>query len=180
LPHPITSTRASQVAEKRDPCQRAAGVTLHFRSRKGCKIKISIYFKEFHMNNLFGDVIYAYTRAQAIEDGELVDVSEVAREAGFTLPVAVTRSVWDRYISWSDADTDRQSYQDESGRLWDVVSMLRMAIGSRRNESVLLYRLYVIPHDGRTRRAKLTTLKAMIHGGDNGEPVMTIMLPSED
>ena len=43
----------------------------------------------------FGPVIFAYTRAQAIEDGILVDVSETAREAGFRIPVAITRTVWD-------------------------------------------------------------------------------------
>ena len=36
----------------------------------------------------FAPVISAYTRAQAIEDGILVDVSETAREAGFKIPVA--------------------------------------------------------------------------------------------
>ena len=40
-------------------------------------------------NPLFGPVIYAYTRAQAIEDGVLADVTETAKEAGFKLPVAV-------------------------------------------------------------------------------------------
>lgn len=132
------------------------------------------------MNNLFGDVVHAYTRAQAIEDGELVDVSEVASEAGFRLSVVVTREVWERYIAWSDADSGAQSYQDESGRLWDVLSMLRFAVRSSKNECVIQYRLHVIPRDGRSRKAKLTRLKAMIHSGDNGEPVVTIMLPSED
>jgi len=132
------------------------------------------------MNNLFGEVIYAYTRAQAIADGELIDVSSVAEEAGFKIPVAVTRTVWEQYVAWTDVDTDNQTYQDESGRLWDVVSMLRMSINSRRDDSVIQYRLYIVPRDGRSRKAKLTTLKAMIHGGDNGEPVMTIKLPSED
>ena len=32
------------------------------------------------------EVIYAYTRAQAIEDGVLVDVSEIAEEAGNQVP----------------------------------------------------------------------------------------------
>jgi len=32
--------------------------------------------------DVFGPVIYAYTRAQAIEDGVLVDVSKMAKEAG--------------------------------------------------------------------------------------------------
>ena len=42
----------------------------------------------------FGPPISTYTRAQAIEDGFLVDVSETPREAGFKIPVALTRTVW--------------------------------------------------------------------------------------
>lgn len=40
------------------------------------------------MSYLFSDapVVHAYTRAEAIEDGVLVDVSETAREAGFRVP----------------------------------------------------------------------------------------------
>ena len=34
----------------------------------------------------FAPIIHSYTRAQAIEDGILVDVSDTAREAGFTIP----------------------------------------------------------------------------------------------
>jgi hypothetical protein len=34
------------------------------------------------------DLIYSYTRAQAIEDGVLVDVSEMAREGGIRFHVA--------------------------------------------------------------------------------------------
>ena len=47
----------------------------------------------------FDPAISAYTRAQAIEDGILVDVSDTAREAGFTIPVAVTRTVWSRLVA---------------------------------------------------------------------------------
>src|SRR4051812_27741843 len=41
---------------------------------------------------VFGEVIFAYTRKQAIEDGVLVDVTETAKEAGFKIPVALTRA----------------------------------------------------------------------------------------
>jgi hypothetical protein len=140
------------------------------------------FLRSFRMNknDLFGDVIYSYTRAQAIDDGSLVDVSETTREAGIGLQVAVTWAVWDRYISWDDSDTDRQSYQDESGRLWDIAWMLRMAINSCRDEGAVLYRLHVIPRDGRSRKPALIQLNAVIHGGDEGEPVITLMLPTED
>lgn len=40
------------------------------------------------------EVISVYTRAQALEDGVLVDLSYLAREAGFRWPLAVTRAVW--------------------------------------------------------------------------------------
>ena len=36
------------------------------------------------------DLIYSYTRAQALADGVLVDVSQMASEAGFRYPTAIT------------------------------------------------------------------------------------------
>ena len=50
-------------------------------------------------DDLFGKPIYVYTRAQAIEDGELIDVSKTAKQTGFKLPVAVTRAVWETSIN---------------------------------------------------------------------------------
>lgn len=132
------------------------------------------------MNSLFGNVVYTYTRANAIADGELVDVSVIAKEAGFRLHVAVTRTVWEKCVAWNLIDNKTQVNQDESGRLWDVIWMLRCAINSFKDKSVMQYRLYVIPRDGRSRRPKLTTLKASIHCGDEGEAVITVMLPDED
>jgi type I site-specific restriction endonuclease len=46
-------------------------------------------------DDFFGEVIFYYTRAQAIKDGVLVDVSKLASEAGFKYPVAVTQGVRD-------------------------------------------------------------------------------------
>ncbi len=82
------------------------------------------------MNELFqaSDVIHTHTRAQLIEDGDLIDVSETAREAGFTVPVAITRAAWADCVEWT-AETDKRkaTIQDEAGRLWDVVYMARLA-----------------------------------------------------
>ena len=38
------------------------------------------------------DLIHSYTRAQALADGALVDVSSVAAEYGILFPVAMTRA----------------------------------------------------------------------------------------
>ena len=71
-------------------------------------------------DNLFSeaDVIHTYTRAQAIEDGVLVDVTEMAEEAGFVWPVAVTAGVWALINS---IPPRFQGIQDVEGRLWDTV-----------------------------------------------------------
>ena len=130
--------------------------------------------------DLFGEMIYSYTRAQAIEDGELVDVSDMAKQSGFKIPVAVTRAVWDQYIEWTDEDDDKQTLQDQSGRLWDVLWMLYVACKRNKGESYINYELHVIPRDETSKSPNLVTLKSIICGGDKGEPVITIMLPNED
>ena len=122
------------------------------------------------------EIIYAYTRAQAMEDGELVNVSETAREAGIKFPAAVTRAVWVKYVEVPQGVT----CQDERGRLWDILWMFRCA-AARINGDTLLFKLYVRNHNReRLGRRDLVTLKAVCGPGDDAEPVITIMLPDED
>lgn len=126
-------------------------------------------------------MISSYTRAAAIEDDLLIDVSALAKEAGLKLPVAVTASVWQQYIVWSEQDTKLQTHQDTNGRLWDVLMMLQFAcrFGKKRLSS-FCYPLSVIPRNGKTTRPRPIRLKAVFSGGDHHEPVLTIMLPEED
>lgn len=130
------------------------------------------------------EVVHRYTRAEAIEDGYLVDVSETAeaREAGFTWPVALTRAVWDDCVEWSDEDSRRQTPQDETGRLWDVLYMARLAIKGHRGDgdTELIYKIRRVPRGGRGVMARDVSLKLVSGPGDNGEPVITIMMPDED
>jgi hypothetical protein len=122
------------------------------------------------------EIIYAYTRTQAIEDGELVDVSETAREAGIRFPVALTRAVWVKYAEVPEGVTS----QDERGRLWDILWMFRCA-AAKFSGSTLLFKLCVRNHNReRLNSRDLVTLKALCGPGDTVEPVITIMLPDED
>ncbi len=124
--------------------------------------------------------VYSYTRQQALEDGVLVDVTQTARECGFTIPVALTQAVFDQFVDWSEEDTARQTYQDIKGRLWDVLWMMRMQ--TKRIEQNGLFELRCIPRSTTSKRTTpiRVVLKALCHGGDKGEPVITVMLPSED
>ena len=128
----------------------------------------------------FGPVIDAYTRAQAIEDGILVDVSKTAREAGFKIPVAVTRTVWDRLVALPDG---YRGFQDEAGRLWDVLSMARhYALRASDSDRV---RMCVLVRDIRKdlrdsdRPPRRHFPIVAIGAGDDGGPVITIMWPED-
>ena len=46
-------------------------------------------------DELFGDLIDQYTRAEAIEDGVLIDVTQEAWEGRNPFPTALTATVWD-------------------------------------------------------------------------------------
>jgi hypothetical protein len=49
--------------------------------------------------NPFGEVIYTYTRAQAVADGFQVEVTTTAHEAAIRFPVFLTRKVFDAYVT---------------------------------------------------------------------------------
>ena len=129
---------------------------------------------------LFGEVIFSYTRAQAIEDGVLIDVSEIAREAKFSIPVAITAAVYSRCVQWTQADIEAKG-DSEDGRLWDVVFMANHAIRTcSSTDNTLNFIVAAVPSAGDSWEPKEAELKMTVSGGDHGEPVITIMLPNED
>lgn len=65
----------------------------------------------------FGEVIYSYTRAQAVLDGFQIEVSKTATEAGIRFPVFITRGVYEQCVAVPPGVTG----QDEAGRLWDLM-----------------------------------------------------------
>jgi hypothetical protein len=125
------------------------------------------------MQEIFGDVIYGYSIKQGIEDGVLLDVSSLAREAGIKFPVAVTNGVWAEYVTVPAGVVG----QDEQGRAWDIVWMLRRAIAAGKGGTEIRYHL-MVRNDN--RRPRMVELKAICGPGDDAEPVITIMLPNED
>ena len=129
----------------------------------------------------FDPVISVYTRAQAIEDGILVDVSETAREAGFRIPVAITRAVWERLVALPEG---YQGFQDEAGRLWDVLWMARhyalRASGSDRVRMCVLVRDIRKDLRDSHRPPRRHFPIVAIGAGDDGSPVVIIMWPEDD
>jgi len=145
-------------------------------------------------DSFWGEPIHAYTRAQAIADGVLVDLTtatdqtgqRLCRQAGFKVPVAITRAAWAQTIeaggSWKpDGDgevLDLKGGQSVAGRLWDVLWMLHVASVKSRNSDRVHFQLLVdVPGDG---RRELVKLWALCGPGDDARPVITIMLEDED
>jgi hypothetical protein len=125
---------------------------------------------------LFGPVIFAYSRAQALLDGQQIEVTKTAAEAGISFPVFITRAAFDLCVTVPPAVTA----QDEPGRLWDVLWMLRHAIlRSRPGAARIPVALYVRNDN---HKAKLTKLIATAGALDIDDPrtAITIMLPEED
>lgn len=117
------------------------------------------------------DLIYAYTRAQALADGVLVDVTETAREAGFRWPVAVTATLWADIVAIPEP---YRGVEDVLGRLWDVVWMARWA-AQRATEAQIVYDLVLHVAD-----QEMYKVKMVVGPDDDGSPCITLMRVGED
>jgi hypothetical protein len=131
--------------------------------------------------SLFDDaeIISMYTRAQAIDDGILVDMTQepfgaLAKEAGLKWPIAMTATAYQNFVAVSE--TKGHASQDINGRWWDVLMTFRR---TKRTISPLEARWYVLVRDpdGRMRKKEL---KCVSGPADDGEPCLTFMLPEED
>jgi hypothetical protein len=133
----------------------------------------------------FGPVISAYTRSDAIQDGVLVDLpAGIYQEAGFTVPVAVTASVWDLI---DPGNLEEMPCQSVEGRTWDLLWMCGCAARTSRGQhrsTVHFQCTFLLCEEARDGSVitenKTVTLRAVCGPGDEGEPVVTIMLPGED
>jgi hypothetical protein len=140
--------------------------------------------------SVFGDVIDVYTRAEAIDDGVLVDVTETAKEAGIVYPTAVTQALWNGYI---ESPESLKGFQDMQGRLWDVLTMFSFSARamkkanidlaeSQKDTAQILYfkTIFQMPSKAGNPKMETVDLKAICGPGYNAEPILTIMLLKED
>ena len=124
----------------------------------------------------FGEVIYSYTRSQAVADGVQVDVTKTAQEAGIKFPMFLTRAVFDNFVAVPPASTG----QDEAGRLWDLIWMTRFAIlRSHGHTDRLPVALYVRNDNHRAKLVKLIATCSALDI-DDPQPALTLMMPDED
>lgn len=111
----------------------------------------------------------------------LRDVTEMAAEAGFIIPVKMTESAWDDAVAWNDEDTARTGMpNDEPGRLWDVVWMALWAV-NRREAYFTLHRVPRRPAEGWQQLDPAEPIILSVRSGydDDGSAVMVIDGPED-
>ncbi len=114
------------------------------------------------------DLIYSYTRAQALADGVLMDVSERARRAGIRYPTACTAGVWALIDCLPASETDTLAGIVRDVRLDQVLAAMLSAIRRARGT------------DRVTFAALGAALWAQCGPGDAAAPCITVMLEGED
>ena len=123
----------------------------------------------------FGDLIHSYSRAEALADGVLVDLSAlvpgVCRQF-FKVPVACTAAVWG--IIERAINNPRYS-NDIDGVVFDLCWMARHR-GNRVAENTLAFEVIIRGAGPRT----LHCFRLVCGPDDEGKPAITVMLPEED
>jgi len=136
------------------------------------------------------EIIGAFTRLDALRCGEQVDVSEMAKEAGIKFPVFLTRGTWAATIAaggrWvagpeegDDETLELPCGQDVTGRIWDVVWLLRCE-AERTQGAELSFPVSVYGYDGTNRKRNVHLVgQCGPVDADDPSPAITVMLPDE-
>ncbi len=115
--------------------------------------------------------IYKYTAKQAVEDGILCEVGNIAKEAGFVYQVRITSGVYELVSPSEEAKQYGQSYE---GRLWDVLIMAHLAVKNSKDESLVTFK--VLFQNGSTNQQTIELWAAL---DTTSGPAIHILLPTE-
>lgn len=118
--------------------------------------------------NPFSEPIFSYTRAQALADGVLADLSQIeSMRQHWKFPIACTSTVW----SIIEEASTREG-QELSGICHDISTMAKYGFKLGSDTDVAYFKVFIAGDEH--------TLKLHVGPGDRGEPVLTLMLPTED
>ena len=125
---------------------------------------------EPHNGNDDAYIISQYTRAEAIAEGVLVDLTaqfSITKKI-YKFPVAVTQTVW--------------AILNSTPSEWIIGEVIALIVASNRNKTKVLdeaSHLFEVILEGAAPSDR-HIFKIICHAGDLGEPVLTISLPDED
>ena len=117
-------------------------------------------------------------RAEALASGDLIDVTEIAREDSFQLPTAITRMAWESAIEPHSNGTLPALNLANSDRVRELIRTAENQIRRRWDEE--LTRLtFTAPGHGECTSSHQATLIIVATTDNAGKPALTIGLPEE-
>ncbi len=110
--------------------------------------------------------------------GKQKNISDIAKEAGLLIPVFVTSSIWDDWIT-----PDQKSIEDgedEKARATNLINsfLYYMRVHRQNSKSNLIYFQAKFKKDGNEEDVQLMSHLGPLEKGDN-RPCITIMAPEE-
>lgn len=136
--------------------------------------------------NPFGNLIFSYSRAQAIEDGVLMELKEAAA-LGFKVHTVCTERVWRSIIEWPQTQKQATAqYLREVALLRAAflavkakIAMEKAGIPDPQPERLDFHVRAIVFNNGEPE-TKDVQLYMLIGPGDTLDPVGTIMFEDED
>lgn len=92
------------------------------------------------------ELIYSYTREEAVEDGVLYNLSlefpEEVKEAGINIPIFCTEFVYNTYIMLTEKA--EKALNDPKGKAWDILFMSRPALKKSLKDGYAYFDFYCV------------------------------------
>lgn len=112
----------------------------------------------------------------------------LSREAGLIAPVRLSEAAWQDCVAWTETDSEAITPQDETGRLWDVLTMTRYAImrilSGRETTRDFAIPLERVARDAVPSPDGIEPSKVWLHGffgpDQDGRPVIKISMTGEE
>lgn len=123
------------------------------------------------------DYIFKYTRQMALEDGVLIDVSEIAKEFGIKMPCALSAALFADCVFVNKPPSDEVKHM-ETQRM--AMLFTKFALSISKNFDTDRFSFELPYFDYSINKSITATVIAALHGDDEGEPCMTMMFPSDD
>ena len=121
------------------------------------------------------EIIHTYTRKEALQDGNLIDVSDLGRMAGFKVPVAVTALVHG-ICRLRETPGDGQP---ERWFLRKILAVARLKASYERNRNARMF-LFEVTFGNEAQNLEAEGFQCVVGADEEGLPCVTIMTDVED
>ena len=146
---------------------------------------MSVYYYDVPYSTAPSPALRLASREQRLRDGNLVDLSRIACEAGFRAPVAISKEALSAcLIGLPDVAPDHIhdpcSSHIAARRLWSMLWAAAAEVMHRHEDRTVFFSARLDPDDAGAAPASEVHLKLVIDVGTTDRPVATILLPDQE